>query len=71
MLSLGIITKVRDHDICVNLPGRTSGHVSITDISTPYLKVIESLSEGTKDPDDDVSLLLIKIKVIQLVFQNV
>ncbi|CAL8078422.1 unnamed protein product [Orchesella dallaii] len=52
MLSIGIVSRIRDHDMYISLPGRTGGTVSINNISTPYLKIMEKY-EGQKPSTED------------------
>ncbi|CAL8133153.1 unnamed protein product [Orchesella dallaii] len=60
MLSIGIVSRIRDHEMYISLPGRTGGTVSITNISTPYLNIMEKYAGEKPTTDDDVCVYTLK-----------
>ncbi|CAL8078475.1 unnamed protein product [Orchesella dallaii] len=60
MLSIGIVSRIRDHDMYISLPGRTGGTVSINNISTPYLNIMEKYEGESPSTDDEVCVYTLK-----------
>ncbi|ODM92797.1 Protein RRP5 [Orchesella cincta] len=60
MLSVGVVSRIKDHELYVSLPGRTGGTVSITNISSPYLKVLEKYAGGKEAMDEDLCIYTLK-----------
>ncbi|CAL8079680.1 unnamed protein product [Orchesella dallaii] len=60
MLSIGIVSRICDHEMYISLPGRTGGTVSITNISTPYLNILEKYAGDKPTSDDEVCVCTLK-----------
>ncbi|XP_044002312.1 protein RRP5 homolog [Aphidius gifuensis] len=57
MVVLGRIHAATDYDLSVSLPGRLSGYVQITDISTTYTDYLQKLSVSPQNYPADFKLL--------------